>query len=559
MHFITKLYQIKDERTVMSNKKLLSAAMGNCVHVAGIAHFSQIAEQEGFDCIFLGPAVPIDNILKAVVDNKPNMVAISYRLTPNVAQSLLNEFVAKAKQLPDCESIKWLFGGISPNARIAEEFDFFDYISYGTDDMGDVISYLRGMDKNSGGVFYPQNIIERIENKYPYPLLRHHYGEPSLDKTLEGIKQIAEAKCLDIISIGPDQNTQQFFFQQEKISSTLDGAGGVPLRTVEDFISLKKASQFGNLPLMRCYSGTEEVERFAELLVDTINNAWCAVPLCWYNELDGRGTRTLEVSIKEAQELMKWHSLRNIPIEVNEPHHWGLRDAPDVISVVMAYISAYNAKKAGVSHYIAQYMFNVPNGISFSVDLAKNLAMVELVESLEDAAFKTYRQVRAGLPFLSADLELAKGQLASSTYLSMALKPHIIHVVGYCEAEQIATPQVVIESSKIVKGVIKSILLDQPDATQEPKIMKRKAELLAEAKYTLDYILNSFSDLDDPLANPYVLSESIKRGVLDAPHILKTDMFKGNIYTTIVDGRCVAFDKVNKTELSEAERIARLK
>ena len=130
---------------------------------------------------------------------------------------------------------------------------------------------------------------------------------------------------------------------------------------------------------MRCYSGTEDVFQYAEMLVDTIDNAWAAIPLCWYNELDGRGSRPLEISMAEAQKLIKWHADRGIPVEINEPHHWGLRDAHDVIPVAMAYISAYNAKKLGVKYYVSQYMFNNPNGLSISMDLAKILAMVEIV------------------------------------------------------------------------------------------------------------------------------------------------------------------------------------
>ena len=83
------------------------------------------------------------------------------------------------------------------------------------------------------------------------------------------------------------------------------------------------------------------------------------------------------------------------------------------------------------------------------MDLAKALAMRELVESLADDSFRPLRQVRAGLPFLSGDLDVAKGQLAASTFSSMALGPHIIHVVGYSEAEHAAGPAVVIESCKI--------------------------------------------------------------------------------------------------------------
>lgn len=58
------------------------------------------------------------------------------------------------------------------------------------------------------------------------------------------------------------------------------------------------------------------------------------------------------------------HGERNIPVEVNDPHHWSLRDAHDAIGVADAYLVAYNAKQMGVKDYVAQYMLNVPALIS---------------------------------------------------------------------------------------------------------------------------------------------------------------------------------------------------
>ena len=131
--------------------------------------------------------------------------------------------------------------------------------------------------------------MKRIEQKEPYPLIRHHFGLPSYKETVRGIEKIAKSSTVDVISIGADQNTQQYFFKPERRVKELDGAGGVPIKTKEEFIQLKEVSKYGNYPLMRCYSGTSDVIDFAELLKDTIGNAWCAVPLLWYNELDGRG------------------------------------------------------------------------------------------------------------------------------------------------------------------------------------------------------------------------------------------------------------------------------
>src|SRR5690606_32702759 len=166
--------------------------------------------------------------------------------------------------------------------------------------------------------------------------------------------KIAESKVLDVISIAPDQNAQEYFFRQEMMDNRLDGAGGVPVRTEEEFARLYEAAQRGNYPLLRCYSGTQDILKFADLLQRTIKNAWCAVHLFWYSELDKRGPRKLKDAITENQQVMKWHGERNIPVEVNDPHHWSLRDAHDAIGVAAAYLAAYNAKKMGVKDYVAQ-------------------------------------------------------------------------------------------------------------------------------------------------------------------------------------------------------------
>ena len=174
-----------------------------------------------------------------------------------------------------------------------------------------------------------------------------------------------------------------------------------------------------------------------------------AIPLFWYSQLDGRADRPLTAAIQENQAAMAWYGERGIPVEVNEAHHWSLRSAPDSVAVAAFYLAAYNAKKAGVEHYIAQIMLNNPPGTSGIMDLGKALAGLELVGRLEDDRFKVYRQVRAGLASLSVKPYVAKGQLAASTVLGLGLSPQIIHVVAYCEAEHIATPAEIIESCEL--------------------------------------------------------------------------------------------------------------
>ncbi|MCG1010994.1 cobalamin B12-binding domain-containing protein [Tepidanaerobacter sp. GT38] len=537
-------------------KKVIAASIGNCVHVAGIMNFLSLAEKEGYAVQFLGAAISIDKLLEAVRQEKPHYVGVSYRLTPEPLKKVLAELKEKIDML-GLNDIKWVFGGTEPTAQVAKESGIFSFTFDGTEDPDEVIGFLKGKTFTKSDD-YPQDLISRIWSKYPYPVLRHHIGLPSIEETIAAIEEVAESKVLDVISVAPDQNAQEHFFEQDKMDHRLDGAGGVPLRSREDFEALYEASRRGNYPILRCYSGTKNLIPFAQLLKDTINNAWCAVPLYWYSVLDRRGPRTVEEAIRENQQVMKWHGERNIPVEVNESHHWSLRDAHDTIGVVTAYLAAYNAKKMGVKDYVAQYMFNVPPSISPAMDLAKMLAKIELIESLQDENFTVYRQARAGIASLPADLNQAKGQLAASCQLAMAIKPHIYHVVGYCEAHHAATAQDVIESCKIVRGVIRNVMLGAVDITQDPKVQERKNQLIEEAQITLNAIKSLGANVDDPLTDPAVLAKAVKTGILDAPHLRGNEAACGKLVTRLVDGALYAYDENEKRVISEKERIDRI-
>jgi len=535
-------------------KKIIGLTLGNCVHVAGTMNFLSLAEKEGYKTEFIGIGVSVKDLVEIIEDKKPDIVGLSYRLSPEPLNKILEELKEAISQNDKLKNIQWLFGGTEPTALVAEKYNIFDKIFYGHEDIDEVISYLKGKE-NQEEESYPKNIIDRINSKYPYPVLRHHLGLTTMEKTIEAIEKIAEAKVLDVISIAPDQNAQEFFFDQENMDENLSGAGGVPIRTVEDLQKLYNAAQRGNYPLLRSYSGTKNIIRFAEVLKDTINNAWCAVPLFWYSELDKRGPRKLRDAIIENQQVMAWHGQRNIPVEVNDPHHWSLRDAHDAIGVAAAYLAAYNAKKMGVRDYIAQFMFNVPANISPEKDLGKMLAKIELIESLVDDDFKVYRQARAGLASFPADLSQAKGQLAASAYLAIAIRPHIYHVVGFCEAHHAAEAEDVIESCKIVRGILKNEFLGSIDLTKDSNVQRRKDELIEDAMIIIDAIKMLDSKSDDPLTDPDVLVKAVEIGLLDAPQLKGSSIAKGELKTRMVSGALYAYDEKNARIIPEKERV----
>lgn len=264
-------------------------------------------------------------------------------------------------------------------------------------------------------------------------------------------------------------------------------------------------------------------------------------------------------AITENQESHRWHARHDIPVEINEPHHWSLRSAHDTIAVTMAYLSAYNAKATGVRHYVAQYMLNTPLGTSPKMDLAKMFAKIELVESLHDYRFLSIRQVRPGLFSYPPDLQLGKGQLASSIYTGMQLNPHIVHVVAFCEADHAATAKEIIESCKIARRVIHDCLLGTSSPLDDKEISARKNELVKEAKLLVAAI-HSLGDETSPdtLIEPKTYVEAVGKGILDAPHLRNNPIAKGQLTTKMVGGACLAVDPDTNTPIDEMTRLQQL-
>lgn len=568
--------------------KILAGALEDCVHVAGVHHFLSLAEQMGHEVLFTGPATDVETWADMARDYQPDVIGVSYRLTPETGRRALNEFwsVMQAAGLQDCT---FVFGGTPPVADVARELGFFVAVFDGSEPPSDVIRFLRG-----GGATDdedarpPQSAVDRIRWKRPYPLLRHHFGIPArtIDPTLEGIARIADAGALDAISLGADQEAQAHFFRPDLQSPKRTGAGGVPFRTEDDLMQLYAASRRGNFPLVRSYSGTADLIRYAEVLERTIHNAWCATSLFWFNAMDRRGPMDLETSIREHQALMAWHGARDIPVEGNEPYHWGMRDAHDTISVAASYLYAHSARRAGVRDYITTYMFESPPLLSNRMDLAKAIAQIRVAEAVflghgdasDDDVFavalaspaldgalergagerRIWRQTRSGLLSYPVAPVQARAHLAASIYLQMALRPSIVHVVGYCEADHAATAAEVIESATMAQRVINTALAGQPDMAADPAIQARVAELVREAHVLIQAIHRLGEDRTvDPLADPATLARAVRVGLLDTPQLQQNPVARGTVRTRAIDGAIHAVDAEGRP-LAEADRIAAL-
>lgn len=538
--------------------KMIVASIGNCVHAAGIYNFSVLARKEGYQVEYMGSAVPIKELVGGIIEFKPHVVALSYRLSEEGAYYLLKELEGIIEE-QGFEDIIFIFGGTVETAKAARKFSYIRKVFDGSEDVSESVIYLRNMEKeHAEEEIPPQTLGERIAWKKPFPIIRHHIGLETREDTYEHIKILAESKLLDVISLAPDQNAQEHYFQQQLMPKGEDGAGGVPIRNEEHLRWMYEATRRGNYPLMRCYSGTRDLYPFSKILKDTINNAWAAIPLTWYSQLDRRSDRELLTAIRENMEAIAYNAELGVPVEMNESHQWALRYCSDVIEVAISVITAKVAKHLGVKEMVMQYMLANPPSISPLMDLAKMQAKIDLMGEEEDETFKIYRMVRTGLLAYPADMDQAKGLISSTMFYGTFLKPDIVHVVSYSEAVKRATSVEILESVRMVKKSMEIAERGLLENIHEDRRFKERLEYLKdEVRYLLGEI-SKLKDVENPLVDPEVIYLAIKEGLLDAPGLKGFSVAKGNFRTEIHDGYHVTVDD-DGTILDEKERVRRVR
>ncbi len=520
-------------------RRVMAGSIGDCVHSLGVETFAEWMEDrgEGHMAVKLGPAVPIQDVINKVREARPEVVAISMRLGDLHVDKLISEFIIKAAEyhlLPRESGIRYAFGGLRPAANlvramtgrpvledkfsppegrhydldeIAENYGdieaFQGFFALVVDDfvtMEELEAFAQGTVavETEQEVEWADTLMERVRQVRELedrPIIRAHIGvaADSIEPTVEAVEKIADAKCLEIVSLAPDQPAQEYLAKfvrgEEDPDNYLKGQGGVPIRSREDLRQLKQATQRGNYPMTRIYSGTDELVELAELFEESFRMPFPAVPIFFYNELDGRGPISIRDSLAEHFEVMRWWAGRDKAVEINDPHQWQLRNSSDDLLVTDHVVAGVVALKMGIKHYVMQMMFDLPPGISGLNDLAKFGAAYELIEPLtRHFDFHIIKETRGGLSSFPPNLDKAKGHLAISTHWQLYMDPDIVHVVSFSEAHHEASAQDVIESCDIVKQVFENFKGDHPDIWGDPRLTDRKKMLKLGAMYNLMHL-----------------------------------------------------------------------
>ena len=494
--------------------------------------------------------------------NQINRLGISYRLDHTDATNMLGFILEELKQqrmlkFQDGDIDLLFFGGLPQTCReVEQKFSGIYTCFQGGETIGETLSLMRvpsdlipqdmlevsqydetlyqfGKEIIESGEYHSYNaksainyqgfgtdqdtLLRRLNataNDYGSnvrPLVRAHVGpynsgqkrEEAVLECGSWIQQLAERGLLDILSLGTSQLSQSNF--SENWAGRING-GGVPVNSEADYRYLYEQSR----PLlMRTYAGTKDIPQLARMYENTINIAWHALSLWWFNQLDDRGPYDLHTNLREHFKTIDYIATTDKPLEANVSHHFAFRGSDDVTYIVVAFLAAKLAKKQGVKTFVLQNMLNTPRSTWGVQDLAKSRALLKLVKTLEDDNFKIVFQPRAGLDYFKPDLNEAKIQLASVSCLMDDIEPHnqanpdVIHVVSYSEASHLATPDIINESIQITLHTIKEYrkarnkgLID--DMSKNLEVEQREQELYRNSSILIKTLENNIVDLYTP-------------------------------------------------------------
>lgn len=579
------------------NNFFVASTLANDPHTEGMHNAGRIAKSGGIDCIILKPSLNYDDLFNAIKKFQPRFIGLSYRLSPKIGADEMIKVLYKLVEtglLHREDDVKVCFAGLpetikilsnrkkefpypvylvpacpDPVDRIIDTVDFFEFhenrdqiiMKFKEEAIPEGIKLLDGLAneviKDDNYLDEPPlnipsnaaktNYVTRIKESN-IPLLRSHFGIPdsTIEPTVNGIRRLAEARVIDEISLGSSDLSQRYFGHPEMFDVQKND-GGVPYKSFEDLVRLYEASRFGNFPSVKPYAHVADMVNFVDICLQSgmLTGAHQAVPLYWFNELDGRGGSSVRDSIYEHFATVRELARRGIPVEMNDPNQWSSRLSHDTIIVTSYALISSVMNMCGVENMLMQMQFNKPKETGDYGDIAKMMAGMEIA-ALLNLGWKhpanIYRETRTGIESLSPDMERAKWQLARSTLLQMCLQPHVIHIVSYCEANYAAKPDDIINSSKLVRHAVRLYNQHKKEIEEElgnPIITERKNYLLEESEYLLRKIagLNPSYSPSVPLNKlasyiglPDVIASSIEQRIMSVPGIIN-ERYKSDYLT----------------------------
>ena len=608
------------------DKRIVIAPLANDPHTQGLFKFTRLAREAGYDVRALSPGCTHGEIMKAIREYDPDLVGFSYRLSPDVGLAQMSEIIRLMTENGLVITVggnrrRIGFAGLPKTVELVtgtlSRFSIFGIQQFvsAEETIGVVLDFL-----NVGGTLrdrimtgalerlHPRNILlldelaalvaasEDIEPPLPVPsaaarksyvtrirevwpnrpIIRTHYGEPgdNIAPTVNGSRVLAEARVIDELSLGSSDLSQRYYNQPQEWAERKND-GGVPYKDFQDLCLLRQAASCGNFPAVKPYCHVVNCVAFVDecLRAGMLVGAHQAVPLYWFNQLDGRGPTGVRDSIAEHMQTLKKLTWHGIPAEMNDPNHWCSRWASDAVVVADYGLLTAVMRSCGVKDMVLQMQFNKPKEMSDYGDLAKFMAGLEIAKNdIVCGSSELWIETRTGIESLEPDLAVARRQLARSTLLQMFMNPHAIHLVSYCEALYAAKPEDIIRASSVIRRAVRVFREHQGDLEkflQAPELTERKEYLLREARFLLGEIarLNPAyretagfpaQPLYTYLADPDTLHAALEKGLMAAPGIF-TEPYRKMAARTSTDvnasGMINSIDPETLLPVTEGERL----
>ena len=623
----------------MSTKSFVVVPLGNDPHTQGLFRVARVAGRAGITVHALAPGASLEALARQIQAHDPAYLGLSYRQDPAVAlrefgralaflheQGLLRRSGSSEPRrvalagLPETMRAVQQTPGLlpCPVTTISEQSDrsagvrqLLRFLDIRPERIEEVIAGLAdelhppripeldqlaaeivASDYQAEPALAPPSVaartsyIRRIEES-ELPLLRTHFGipAPGIEATVDGVRALALAGAVDEVSLGSSDLSQRYFGHPEEFERRKND-GGVPYRTFDDLVALQQASRCGNFPGVKPYAHVTEMVPFVEacLRAGMLIGAHQAVPLFWFNELDGRGETPVLDSIREHQATVAALARNGIPVEMNDPNHFSSRWGHDTVFCADYGLITAVMLQSGVRDAVLQLQFNKPRETGDFADLAKMSAALELSQAITaspqgaKSPMRLWRETRTGIDSFDPDLGKARLQLARSTLLQMMLTPHVIHLVSYCEALHIAKVDDVIDSSRLVRRAVRVFRQHAPvllPYLDHSRVVNRRTHLLDEATILLRAIASlgaepalsggiqgqaTLAALAPRLAQPEVLHRALELGYMAAPGVFCEKYPAARACTTapVQDGAFDCVDPATGRSIGERERLAAL-
>ena len=400
-------------------------------HTLGIATFSSLLEESGYDVChapdqicrtldYLSEDSAREDLKFWLVTEKITVLGFSYRLDPQEGVRLFLHLFRFIKSDQDLQNIRMIFAGL-PSAcddvlgRAESKVEVFKgdvtpseaLLKFGVPpenipmwlvsearydayrySLAKQITNERQYLKVRAPVGYQyaakgssrDSVLKRISNMRPEDVLIRTHAGPyhqdrlhALETFYKWVRELDKSSQIDILSIGASQLTQE---RMDKTWRGYSNGGGVPISSESEF---SKTFDYSGNMLLRSYSGTNDVKNYAKMLDRSINNAWHALSIFWFNQADKRGPLSVKEGIRQHIQTLKYLGENNKIFEPNVAHHFSFRASDDLTSIIATYLSVITAVRFGVKNIILQVMLNTPKVTSGIADIVKVRALLAVL------------------------------------------------------------------------------------------------------------------------------------------------------------------------------------